>query len=666
MLYLTRCGRSIGEIAIAQTLSFLPMAFKSLLSVPSDLTRLRRPFVFCGLVLSASCFFFQLIESAASTRGFILYIFFIMLRNAGAGVSDCAGDGLIIDADVEPLSGTISAYQGIGRMSGLILSTIIGQQIADRFGFESVLVELGFWMMLTAPVAGIVREELEPSPLGQSVNAAIGRVTGVLTCGGRLGAALGAIARFLAKAVPAPAAALASQVSAKLQSWGGVDPLLLQPKGTAGASGVPPPGFSAPQPLPLPLPAAGGPLTVSMNPLQASRETAAPGASAAAGASSRQARVAALAAARGDSGGGDASANARSGRAPNSDDAAPSSRQEPEPESAPATQLTSREAFTVLWRHCQHTSVAAFVAFMFFGQGATFLANFSFVVWLDEQRDFSVAEVGSVTIAGAVGNALGSYGFGLLFDRFAEKRFIHLTCVLLSIVPYTILPFLPSKPAIFAVYFGLSAGYGGLYTVQVSQMRLLADRTVAASYAGLCMGMLALSAAVGTVVGGAVGEFVSLEAVFYVGCAVGCLSALLIPWITSIDPEMVALKRKQREERRRRAAARGKRLRRRSSFRDLLAAARGGSGGALLLGEEEEEEREEERVRRAKRAAAKLMALERSEGSEDPATGDEAAAAAAAEVANGKEGAEGVAEEGVGAEEGADADAAVKVGVREQ
>jgi len=659
MLYLTRCGRSIGEIAIAQTLSFLPMAFKSLLSVPSDLTRLRRPFVFGGLVLSASCFFFQLIESAASTKGFILYIFFIMLRNAGAGISDCAGDGLIIDADVEPLSGTISAYQGIGRMSGLILSTIIGQQIADRFGFEAVLVELGFWMMLTAPVAAIVREELEPSPLGQSMNAAIGRVTGVLTCGGRLGAALGALARFLTKAVPAPAMELASEASAKILGWGGVELLPPQPKGAAGA---PPPGYSAPPPRP----AAGGPLAVSMNPLQASRETAASGA-AGGGASSRQARVAALAATRGDGSGGDSSANARLSPAPLPDDAAPSPRQEPEPESAPATQLTSREAFAVLWRHCQHTPVAAFVAFMFFGQGATFLANFSFVVWLDEQRDFSVAEVGSITIAGAVGNALGSYGFGLLFDRFTEKRFIHLICVLLSIVPYTILPALPSKGAIFAVYFGLSAGYGGLYTVQVSQMRLLADRTVAAAYAGLCMGMLALSAAVGTVVGGAVGEFVSLEAVFYVGCAIGCLSALLIPWITSIDPEMIALKRKQREERRRRAAAKGKRLRRRSSFRDWLAAARGGAGGEMLLGEEEEEEeREEERVRRAKRAAAKLMALERSEGSEDPATGDEAAAAAAAEVANGKEGAEGVAEEGVGAEEGADADAAVKVGVREQ
>ena len=193
MLYLTRCGCSIGTIAIAQTLSFLPMAFKSLLSVPSDLTRLRRPFVFGGLVLSACCFFMQLIENAASTRGFVLYVFFIMLRNTGAGISDCAGDGLIIDADVEPLSGTISAYQGIGRMAGLIVSTIIGQQLADRFGFEAVLVELGFWMLLTAPVAAIVREELEASPLGRRVNAAIKRVADALTCGGRLGAVLGAL-----------------------------------------------------------------------------------------------------------------------------------------------------------------------------------------------------------------------------------------------------------------------------------------------------------------------------------------------------------------------------------------------------------------------------------------------------------------------------------------
>jgi predicted MFS family arabinose efflux permease len=151
---------------------------------------------------------------------------------------------------------------------------------------------------------------------------------------------------------------------------------------------------------------------------------------------------------------------------------------------------------------------------MFFGQGATFLANFPFVVWLDEVRDFTVAEVGSITIVGAVGNALGSYFFGLLFDRFTEKRLIHLTCVLLSVVPYTFFIFIEVKPLLFLNYFFISAGYGGLYTVQVSQMRLLADRTVAAAYAGLCMGSLSLAAAAGTVVGGFVGELVSYEAVF--------------------------------------------------------------------------------------------------------------------------------------------------------
>ena len=296
----------------------------------------------------------------------------------------------------------------------------------------------------------------------------------------------------------------------------------------------------------------------------------------------------------------------------------------PAPEAAPASQLTSWEAIRVLLRHCRRTPVAAFVAFMFFGQGATFLANFPFVVWLDEVRDFSVAEVGSITIVGAVGNAIGSYCFGLLFDRFAEKRWIHLACVLLSVVPYTFFIFIREKPLLFVNYFAISAGYGGLYAVQVSQMRLLADRTVAAAYAGLCMGSLSLAAAAGTVVGGAVGELVSYEAVYVragapaeacgraqrtlanrtptrpaatpqprpppqnfsqlVGCGVGLGSACLIPWITSIDPSIVALKQQQREERRRRAG--GKRLRRRSSFRDWLGVARGAAGRDLLLEEE--------------------------------------------------------------------------------
>ena len=141
-----------------------------------------------------------------------------MLRNTGAGVSDCAGDGLIIDADVEPLSGTISAYQGIGRMGGLIMSTIIGQQLADRFGFEAVLIELGFWMLLTAPVAAIVREELEASPLGRRVNAAIKRAADTLSCGGRLGAALDKLGRALRMLVPAPVAGLVALSAAKAKA----------------------------------------------------------------------------------------------------------------------------------------------------------------------------------------------------------------------------------------------------------------------------------------------------------------------------------------------------------------------------------------------------------------------------------------------------------------
>ena len=47
----------------------------------------------------------------------------LILRNVGAALSDSATDGLAIDADVESVSGSISAWQGAGRMLGLIFAT---------------------------------------------------------------------------------------------------------------------------------------------------------------------------------------------------------------------------------------------------------------------------------------------------------------------------------------------------------------------------------------------------------------------------------------------------------------------------------------------------------------------------------------------------------------
>jgi hypothetical protein len=140
----------------------------------------------------------------------------------------------------------------------------------------------------------------------------------------------------------------------------------------------------------------------------------------------------------------------------------------------------------------------------------------------------------------------------------------------------------------YAVWTVVSAGYGALYTVQVSQMRLLADRSIAAAYSGLCMGTLALAAATGTYAGGLISEHIGgvkgYEACYLGGAITSLIGILFIPWITAEDPEMRMLKARQRAERKKAA---GGRLRRRSSFAAWVARARGKDGAAELQRQEE-------------------------------------------------------------------------------
>ena len=120
-----------------------------------------------------------------------------------------------------------------------------------------------------------------------------------------------------------------------------------------------------------------------------------------------------------------------------------------------------------------------------------------------------------------------------------------------------------------------SVGYGALYTVQTAQMRLLADNTVAAAYSGLCMGMLAIAAAAGTYVGGAladggVGGY-DYESCYKGGVYASLAALAVIPWVTAADPEVEEFKAAQRAA----AAARGGgKLRRRKSFMEWVGALR--------------------------------------------------------------------------------------------
>jgi hypothetical protein len=162
--YLSYNCLTVANIALAQTLGVVPMIIKGALCVPSDMLRIRKPFVAAGLLLSGVVFFVQ--SSFNPLSGFAFYILCLILRNTGAAISDGASDGLTIDAGIDELSGTLSAWQGVGRMSGLIISTAVGAQIAQRT-FAGLLMFLGAWMLASVPVAALVKEELEPSPLGR-------------------------------------------------------------------------------------------------------------------------------------------------------------------------------------------------------------------------------------------------------------------------------------------------------------------------------------------------------------------------------------------------------------------------------------------------------------------------------------------------------------------
>jgi len=247
--------------------------------------------------------------------------------------------------------------------------------------------------------------------------------------------------------------------------------------------------------------------------------------------------------------------------------------------------------------------VAAFVAYMFFGQLATYIASFPVVIWLEEIHGFSVADVGYLTIAGAFGNAFGGYAGGWFYDWNPSKRVSMLLVSLASGAFYFLFPAVSGQPLLFVSGMIIQVGYGALYAVQVSQIRLMADKRVAATFSGLCMGMLAVANAIGNIVGAWIAEDFGYNQVYIVGAIMCLAGAALVPFITAQDGEMDELKAKERDAERARA---GGRLQRRPSVGRFLAGVKGAAALAELDKKEAREERawfERYQARRAAEAA---------------------------------------------------------------
>lgn len=675
LLYLSSYKVDVSSIALAQTLGVLPMAIKSILSIPSDITRLRKPFIAFGLVLAGSMF---IIKTTFNTNtSFWAYCLCLMLRNTGAAISDGAVDGLTIDADVDALSGTISAWQGVGRMLGLMISTSVTGQLASdntNSAYNNVLTFLGIWMLASFPVAFIVKEELAPTVLGNKLIRGYNVVMNIITCGGRLTHVIQVIFGPLYRQIKRTVQSLMNHISSyysslpvskslphiSIKDFGfngksSIDstvtytsastttttivenalhnlnksvqvptdtPLLVSPTTEPQTSSSSSSLSNANLPISsrsttesstedestiLKSASTGSYTTTSSLSLipPSSLAPAVPFDSSSSSSSSttvgnRQQRIQNLLKATNapdlniknpsdnnsnkylddindDTITMQSSTLSSSKFSTDSSLSSSSSTVASPPLSplpAPSQALDTKDAFMLLLRHVQRTPVAAFVCFMYMGQFATYIASFPVVLWLSENRGFSVADVGLLTVIGSFGNAAGCYLFGMLFDIIPVKRLALLIATLLSGLPYLLFTYSQNFAEVTAVWTLCGVGYGALYTVQVSQMRLLADKSVAASYSGLCMGMLAIAAAVGTTLGGVISgtEGWNYETCYTAGAITSGLATVFIPWITAEDPEIIAFKQKQRRERER--LLQGKK-RRRSSFRQWISRVRG-------------------------------------------------------------------------------------------
>jgi len=576
LLYLTAHGTSLSTVALAQTLGVLPMAVKGFLSLPSDALRLRRPFIVAGLLLSGVCFVLK--TTFQPSTSFWAYCLLLVLRNTGAAIADSAGDGLLIDADVEELSGTISAYQGVGRMAGLITSSLLGGYIArsgSLASFDDSLVFLGGWLLVSSPVAWIVREELTPSTAGYDVLRLLATAWTLLTCGLGSLAVTASAGVFLALGMDGGPP---TKIPPRLPERGKV-------RGRDVGYAVAPnmeDSITNSVSLPSSPVASGAPKSLGDE----------EGVAAEGGVVANP-----LAAIAGDQGAAAQGDGATSPKAP-----------EAESESGD---------WRVLLAHCMRPTVTAFIAYMFFGQFATYIASFPVVPWLEDVHQFSVPDVTYITVVGALGNALGCYVGGLGYDRIPSKRVSMLIVSLLSGLPYFLFLVVQGQPLVYLSWTIIQVGYGALYTVQVSQIRLMADKRVSAAFSGVCMGMLAASAAVGTVLGGFLVEIAGYNMCYIVGASMCGAGIIFIPFISSLDPELIALKAHERAAKMKRQ---GKKGRRRKSFAAWVRGVKGDEAAEEIEEEDDAAEREgESELDRARRLAVssggnRAAALARSQG----------------------------------------------------
>jgi MFS family permease len=192
-------------------------------------------------------------------------------------------------------------------------------------------------------------------------------------------------------------------------------------------------------------------------------------------------------------------------------------------------ELTERQ---ILIKLCKTVPVANFLSYVFITNLGTYIASFPIVLWLQNNHDFSVAEVGWVTVVSGISNLAASILTGYAFDYFTSKRMVLFFTTLLAGGSY--LAFIPASGR-FLVYLSqvfVSMGIGALYTVQISLVRLLADERIGGSFFGVVLSVLNVAALIGTAAGGPIAES-NYNTCYYVGCVICLVGVVNLPWITT-------------------------------------------------------------------------------------------------------------------------------------
>jgi MFS family permease len=198
----------------------------------------------------------------------------------------------------------------------------------------------------------------------------------------------------------------------------------------------------------------------------------------------------------------------------------------------------------VLWGQIKERPIMCFILYTFVTNLGTFIASFPIVVWLQEVHDFTIEEIGWLTLMGAFGNMIVSVPTGYFFDWVKNKRITLYFAALLAGGTYFTFLIAQGKVALFLAQLVIAGGTGALYTVQCSMIRVVADERIGASMFGVVLGAMNLAAFIGTFAAGPISDNIDMDKCYLVGGIFSILGCVFVPFIETNEtyhvPEQLA------------------------------------------------------------------------------------------------------------------------------